>query len=175
MGRTNKGGEAFYYRQTPSAGVHTRRGHIAQIGGAYSHGVDGMAGLETGLGGYLERITVMRNGYPAATRQVLNEVGQDMLATVKALTPVNKNPHASTRGKLRRGWGLEDKGYSGSSFGIELYNQVYYCRFVEDGHSNKGGSYTPGVHMLQTTINYFSATVLPGIGSEVLARAASRI
>ncbi|WP_461244461.1 HK97 gp10 family phage protein [Secundilactobacillus muriivasis] len=87
----------------------------------------------------------------------LKRVGVQAQRTVKGRTPVDT-------GNLRRGWNVANAGV----MAIELYNNVEYAPFVENGHRTRGGGgWVPGQFFLRDSIAEISAMmpslITPGL------------
>lgn len=63
----------------------------------------------------------------AFARQVVNELGNRLLAKTKKKTPVDS-------GHLRRNWFISKVVKKGDWYELEVYNNVDYAPFVENGH-----------------------------------------
>lgn len=87
----------------------------------------------------------------------LKRVGVQAQRTVEGRTPVDT-------GNLRRGWNVANAGV----MAIELYNNVEYAPFVENGHRTRGGGgWVPGQFFLRDSIAEISAMmpslITPGL------------
>lgn len=87
----------------------------------------------------------------------LKRVGVQAQRTVEGRTPVDT-------GSLRRGWNVANAGV----MAIELYNNVEYAPFVENGHRTRGGGgWVPGQFFLRDSIAEISAMmpslITPGL------------
>ncbi|MCL0330609.1 HK97 gp10 family phage protein [Apilactobacillus xinyiensis] len=60
----------------------------------------------------------------------MNRLGASLLGNVKNTTPVDT-------GTLRRGWNKSSMQYAGNQFSFELFNNVEYASFVENGHRTR--------------------------------------
>ncbi|WP_416353924.1 HK97 gp10 family phage protein [Agrilactobacillus fermenti] len=98
-------------------------------------------------------------------------VGTQGLRSVKAATPVGQYTDGRTGGTLRRGWNVKGPSYTGSTFVIELFNNVEYAGFVENGHRTRGGGgWVEGRFMLYKTIKLLNSQ-LPQLLSPALQKA----
>lgn len=83
------------------------------------------------------------------TREVLMELANMVLVGVKPRTPVDS-------GELRRRWMIGMVQQRGSTFEIEVYNNVSYAPFVENGHrvviNGQTVGWCEGFYMLQLTM-----------------------
>lgn len=83
----------------------------------------------------------------------MTKVGNIVVTETKARTPVGK----INGGTLRGGWKKSTVQISSGSVEIEIYNNVEYAGFVENGHrivrNGKTYGYVEGKKMLATTIN----------------------
>lgn len=87
----------------------------------------------------------------------LKRVGVQAQRTVKGRTPVDT-------GNLRRGWNVANAGV----MAIELFNNVEYAPFVENGHRTRGGGgWVPGQFFLRDSIAEVAAMmpslITPGL------------
>lgn len=48
-------------------------------------------------------------------------------------------------GTLRRGWQIGDVEHTGNVFRVQVFNNVYYARYVEYGHRQATGRYVPQI------------------------------
>lgn len=92
----------------------------------------------------------------------LKRVGVQAMRSVKAKTPVGKPPRGT--GNLRRGWNVTNAGV----MAIELYNNVEYAPFVENGHRTRGGGgWVPGQFFLRDSIaeitSMMPSLITPGL------------
>lgn len=83
-------------------------------------------------------------------QQSLKRVGVQAQRRVSNATPVDT-------GNLRRNWNINGASISGSLISLELYNNVEYAPFIENGHRTRGGgSWVPGHFMLRDTVEAIS-------------------
>ena len=73
------------------------------------------------------RSAVDTNAGDRFTREVLQELGNMLLASTKQRTPVDT-------GQLRRTWFITSVRQRGDMFEIEIYNNTEYAPWVENGH-----------------------------------------
>lgn len=84
-------------------------------------------------------------------QQSLKRVGVQAKRSVSNATPVDT-------GNLRRNWNINGASISGSLISLELYNNVEYAPFIENGHRTRGGGgWVPGHFMLRDTVEAISA------------------
>lgn len=93
----------------------------------------------------------------AEVQTSLKRVGVQAMRTVKGRTPVDT-------GHLRGGWSMSNAGV----MAIELYNNVEYAPFVENGHRTRGGGgWVPGQFFLRDSVAEIAATmsalITPGL------------
>ena len=83
------------------------------------------------------------------TREVLQELGNMLLAGTKRRTPVDT-------GKLRGNWFITNDRQRGDVFEIEIYNNTEYAPWVENGHRvvvrGKTVGWCEGIFMLRLSI-----------------------
>ena len=88
-------------------------------------------------------------------QQSLKRVGVQAKRRVSNATPIGKPPRGT--GNLRRGWKVNGPFISGTIISIQLYNNVEYAPFVENGHRTRGGGgWVPGRFMLRDSIEAIS-------------------
>ena len=89
-------------------------------------------------------------------QQSLKRVGAQAQRRVSNSTPVDT-------GNLRRNWNLDGPFVSGAMISIQLYNNVEYASFIENGHRTRGGGgWVEGHFMLRDSIEAISGE-LPGL------------
>ena len=77
----------------------------------------------------------------------VKRIGTQAIRTVKSNTPVDT-------GHLRRSWRVQDAGFTGGSWSIELTNGVEYASYVESGHRTRGGkNWVPGQFFMRNSLN----------------------
>lgn len=77
----------------------------------------------------------------------VKRIGTQAIRTVKSNTPVDT-------GHLRRSWRVQDAGFTGGSWSIELTNGVEYASYVESGHRTRGGkNWVPGQFFMKNSLN----------------------
>ena len=69
---------------------------------------------------------------------LLDEMMNGLLTDVKELTPVD-------RGHLRRNWFITKAKRSGKHYRAEIYNNIEYAPYVENGHRQEVGRYVPAI------------------------------
>ena len=69
---------------------------------------------------------------------LLDEMMNGLLTDVKELTPVD-------RGHLRRNWFTTKARRSGKHYRAEIYNNIEYAPYVENGHRQEVGRYVPAI------------------------------
>ena len=69
---------------------------------------------------------------------LLDEMMNGLLTDVKELTPVD-------RGHLRRNWFITKAKRSGKHYRAEIYNNIEYAPWVENGHRQEVGRYVPAI------------------------------
>lgn len=55
-----------------------------------------------------------------------------------------KKVRTHTGGTLRRGWTVKDMSYFGT-YRFDVFNNVFYCTYVENGHRQTPGRYVPAI------------------------------
>lgn len=87
------------------------------------------------------------------SREVLQELGNMLLRATKDATPKSKQ---RTSGHLKRNWFLGDIRRYGNIFTIEIYNNVEYAPWVENGHrivrNGQTIGYVNGKYMLRISL-----------------------
>lgn len=79
-------------------------------------------------------------------QQSLKRVGKKAQQNVIAATPVDT-------GYLHRNWNIDGPFISGTIVALEIYSNVGYAPYVENGHRTRGGGgWVPGKHMLMTML-----------------------
>ena len=68
----------------------------------------------------------------------VKRIGTQAIRTVKSNTPVDT-------GHLRRSWRVQDAGFQGSGWVIEIKNGIEYASYVENGHRQTPGRYVPAI------------------------------
>ena len=95
------------------------------------------------------RSAVDTNAGDSFTREVLQELGNMLLASTKQRTPVRS-------GELRRKWFITSVQRRGDIFEIEIYNNTEYAPWVENGHRivvhGQTVGWCEGVFMLKLSI-----------------------
>lgn len=77
----------------------------------------------------------------------VKRIGTQAIRTVKSNTPVDT-------GHLRRSWRVQDAGFTGGSWSIELTNGVEYASYVESGHRTRNHkSWVPGQFFMKNSLN----------------------
>ena len=102
--------------------------------------------------------------------KALREIAGRTLKYVKKNTPVGKyskdvdfvtsegvhvsftTSYKKTGGTLRKGWELGEIFKMGDSARVEIFNDVYYVEWVENGHSTSNGGFVQGRFMLKIAI-----------------------
>lgn len=83
------------------------------------------------------------------TMEVLQELGNTLLRAVKENTPV-------ATGNLKRNWFISSVRQRGDMFEIEIYNNVEYAPWVENGHrvvrDGQTVGYADGFYMLRLSV-----------------------
>lgn len=83
------------------------------------------------------------------TREVLLELANRTLAATKKRTPADT-------GHLRRNWMIGQVVQHGSMFEVEIFNNVHYAPFVENGHrvviNGQTVGWCEGVFMLRLSV-----------------------
>ena len=52
-----------------------------------------------------------------------------------------------TGGTLRRGWTVDNKVLMfGDTYAVNVFNNVFYCTYVENGHKQTPGRYVPHIY-----------------------------
>ena len=69
---------------------------------------------------------------------LLDEMMNGLLTDVKELTPVD-------RGHLRRNWFITKAKRSGKVYHADIYNNIEYAPYVENGHRQEVGRYVPAI------------------------------
>lgn len=91
----------------------------------------------------------------------LKRVGVQAQRQVKAATPIGQPPRGT--GNLRRGWSIDGPFIGGTVISLQIYNNVEYAPFVENGHRTRGGGgWVEGRFMLRDTVEAISGE-LPGL------------
>jgi len=86
------------------------------------------------------------NKLKSELQQSLKRVGVQAQRRVSNSTPVDT-------GNLRRNWNLDGPFISGAMISIQLYNNVEYASYVENGHRTRGGSgWVEGRFMLRDSV-----------------------
>lgn len=65
--------------------------------------------------------------------------------------------YAKTGGTLRKGWELGEVFKMGDSYRVEIFNDVYYAGWVEEGHGTINGGFVQGKFMLKMSIEQVDA------------------
>lgn len=91
----------------------------------------------------------------------VKRIGTQAIRTVKSNTPVDT-------GHLRRSWRVQDAGFTGGSWSIELTNGVEYASYVESGHRTRGGkNWVPGQFFMKNSLNAINSQlpdlITPGL------------
>ena len=77
----------------------------------------------------------------------VKRIGTQAIRTVKSNTPVDT-------GHLRRSWRVQDAGFQGSGWVIEIKNGIEYASYVENGHRTRGGrSWVAGQFFMKNSLN----------------------
>lgn len=77
----------------------------------------------------------------------VKRIGTQAIRTVKSNTPVDT-------GHLRRSWRVQDAGFTGGSWSIELTNGVEYASYVESGHRTRDQkNWVPGQFFMRNSLN----------------------
>lgn len=75
-----------------------------------------------------------------ATRYVKNKSGKNKGKVKFTATKV-------TGGTLRRGWTVDNKVLMfGDTYAVNVFNNVFYCTYVENGHKQTPGRYVPHIY-----------------------------
>ena len=97
-----------------------------------------------------------RNDVKLILEKHLTKVGNIVRDETKARTPVKS-------GDLRRGWKKTNVSFNGQEASIEIYNNIEYAGFMEEGHrivrGGKTVGYVEGRKMLATAIHDAEALI----------------
>jgi hypothetical protein len=82
--------------------------------------------------------TVEGNEFDQRIEKSLGQAAGYVIKSAKAKTPTKS-------GDLRRGWGHDPAKKQGNRFLVEIFNNVEYASFVEEGHRQTPGRYVPAI------------------------------
>ncbi len=100
---------------------------------------DGLDRMERELGRMIEQ------KFPEEFKRMVLQVAQEVLIETKEKTPQDTS-------RLLDGWKLGRIKKIGNEYVIEIYNNVEYAEFVEEGHRLRNGAFKDGVHMLELSL-----------------------
>lgn len=91
----------------------------------------------------------------------VKRIGTQAIRQFKSNTPVDT-------GHLRRSWRVQDAGFTGGSWSIELTNGVEYASYVENGHRTPGHTgWVPGQFFMKNSLNQVNSQlpelITPGL------------
>lgn len=101
--------------------------------------VDGLDEIEKALTKMIE------HDYPREFEKMVIQIAVDLQTAVQDVTPT-RTTH------LQQNWFVGDLVKKGSSYVIEVYNNVEYAEPVEYGHRTKNGEFVEGAHMMEISV-----------------------
>ncbi|MFI3231195.1 MAG: HK97 gp10 family phage protein [bacterium] len=109
------------------------------MGGTY-YKFDGLEQAEKNLSKLIEQT------YPAEFKQMVVQVAYELQGLVKSNTPVDTS-------RLRDGWKVGSIKKKGDTYYIEVFNNIEYVEYVEEGHRTRGGGRViQGVKMFEVSL-----------------------